>query len=270
MRLWALCGLAALCGVARGEVAATGVVVRVVERTGGALFEQALAHPATLDAVPTIKASAPLVVDFGARGADGAAVELDQALVSLQHADTGAEAVFAARPAKGGQYRASVAPKDIRRQLGSAPGRYRVALVLGSFEHGGLVYELGVADVAGKARPAPRPALGPKPEIHHRFAEPQRMPNAAVSVLFAALVAAPLAGLLGAWARLGVNVANLKRERAGSLAFMALVSTYMALAAAYWVGIRLLPMLGYTLALALPTYLVGQYALSRRIEWSHE
>ncbi|KAJ1736171.1 hypothetical protein LPJ61_000130 [Coemansia biformis] len=264
--LGALCGL--LCGLASGEVMAANVVVRVLERTGDAQFEQALAYPAALSTVPKVRLSTPLTVTFDAQTAGGAAVQLDRAAVSLQHAETGAEVAFAAQRSKGGPYRASISRADFRRHLGPAPGRYSVTLVLGSFEHGGLAYELGAIDVVGKqgkqgkARLA---ALGPRPEIRHRFADPQRMPSAAVSLAFAGLVAAPLGVLLRTWARLGVNAANLKHEPAGALVFMGLVATYMALAVAYWVGGRLLPTLGYALALALPTYLAGQHALSRRI-----
>ncbi|KAJ2803379.1 proteasome regulatory particle base subunit [Coemansia helicoidea] len=262
--LGALCGL--LAGAVRGEVVAANVVVRVLERTGDALVEQALTYPAALPDVPTVKASTPLIVAFDAQTADGAPLQLDHAVLSLHHAETGAEVAFAAQRAKGGQYKASIPRKEFRRHLASAPGRYTLALVLGSFEHGGLVYELGAVDVAGKRAGPRRAALGPKLEIRHRFADPQRMPSAAVSLAFAGLVAAPLAGLAHVWARLGVNASNLKREAAGSAAFMALVAAYMALAVAYWVGGRLLPTLGYVLALALPTYLAGQRALSRRIE----
>ncbi|KAJ2345183.1 hypothetical protein GGH91_002622 [Coemansia sp. RSA 2671] len=92
------------------------------------------------------------------------------------------------------------------------------------------------------------------------------MPNAAVSLVFSCAVVGLLVGLLAVWARLGVNVGNLQKEALGSVGFLGLVAAYVGLAVAYWVGVKLFPTLAYALVLALPTFVTGRYALSKRIQ----
>ncbi|KAJ1816960.1 proteasome regulatory particle base subunit [Coemansia sp. RSA 2598] len=257
-----------LAGTCSAAISTSNVVVKAMERTGDKLFEKKLVYPRAFENGPTISASTPFSVSFDAASdKTSKALRLDQAFVSFRNAETGDEVAFAAKAGKAGSYRMDMTRKQFRSHLATAPGTYAVALVLGSFDEGGLFYHLGEVQVAGKRRSsASDVSYGPRPEIHHRFADPQRMPNVLLSLVFAGLVAAPLLALAGVWARLGVNADNLAKEPAGSTAFMVLVAAYMALAIAYWIGVRLLPTLAYMLALALPTYLVGQYALNRRIQ----
>ncbi|KAJ2007662.1 proteasome regulatory particle base subunit [Coemansia thaxteri] len=275
---WAAVGLglaSLLSSAVSGTVTAKGVVVKVLERTGDKLFEQRLEYPNTLGKSPEIRSTTPLSISFDVLGGDGttAPLRLDQAFVSFQHATTGSEVALPAKIGTKGSFKLDVSRKQFRQHFDAAPGKYNVALVLGSFAEGGLLYKLGdVHMVAGsgsaksKVAAGSKGVYGPKAEIQHRFAEPQRMPRAVVSLAFTGLVAAPLVALFGAWARLGVNFSNLQREPVGSVAFMGLVTAYLGLAIAYWVGVRLFPTLAYALALALPTYLTGQYALTKRIQ----
>ncbi|KAJ2359386.1 proteasome regulatory particle base subunit [Coemansia sp. RSA 2618] len=273
---WALAGLCTVASLlsttVSGSVLAKNVVVKVMERTGDKLFEEALKYPATLDTVPKVKATTPLVITFDSQTVDDASLALDQAVVSFQHVDTKEEIMLPARAVKGsGSYKMDISRKSFRIHFSPAPGVYNIALVLGSFEEGGLFYDLGnVEMVAAKGAKTKKPAAvyGPKPEIQHRFAEPQKMPNILVSLFFTGLVAVPFIGLLAVWAHLGVNADNLQLEPVGSVVFMGLVAAYIALAIAYWIGVKLFPALTYVLVLALPTYLAGQYALSKRIEKS--
>ncbi|KAJ1841533.1 proteasome regulatory particle base subunit [Coemansia sp. RSA 2708] len=271
---WALVGVCAvaslLSGAASGSVVAKNVVVKVMERTGDKLFEQTLKYPATLDTVPKVKATTPLVITFDSLTTNDTLLSLDQAMVSFQRAGTEDDVALLARSAKGaGSYKMDISRKNYRRYFSSAPGIYSVALVLGAADHGGLFYELGNIEMVGSKGAKPKtPAVvyGPKPEIHHRFSEPQKMPNVFLSLIFTGLAVAPLVVLVGGWAQMGVNLNKLQLEPVGSVVFMGLVATCMVLAIAYWVGIKLFPTLAYALALALPTYLAGQYALSKRIE----
>ncbi|KAI9501899.1 proteasome regulatory particle base subunit [Coemansia spiralis] len=277
--LWA--GSGALClfalllciSAVHGELVAENINVKVMERTGDKLFEKMLKHQESLKGVPKITATTPLSVSFDVVNADKKAIDLDQAFVSFRNTNTGEEIAFVAKKAKRGSYKMDLSRKNFRTHFSSAPGSYDIALVLGSFTDGGLFYKLGDIEIGGNSAAAKRKqqqkmdaAYGPKPEIRHRFAEPQRMPSALVSLAFTAAVVALLVALFCVWSRLGVNAANLKKESTGSVVFMALITAYMGLAIAYWVGVKLFPTLAYTLALALPTYLAGQYALSRRMQ----
>ncbi|KAJ1668468.1 proteasome regulatory particle base subunit [Coemansia sp. RSA 1646] len=252
-----------------GDLLAQNVKVKVMERTGDKLFDQQLSGPGTLEGAPKISATTPLSITFDVvtAGTEQEAATVDQAFVSLHNLATGDEVGLVAKQTKRGSYKMDLSRKNFRTHFSSAPGTYNAALILGSFTDGGVFYELGDIIIAGKEKQKRDVAVyGAKPEIRHRFSDAQKMPNAAVSLAFTAAAVAPLVVLLGAWARLGVNAADLKKEAVGSVAFMGLVSAYMALAMAYWVGVKLFPTLAYALALALPTYLAGQYALSRRIQ----
>ncbi|KAJ2800173.1 proteasome regulatory particle base subunit [Coemansia guatemalensis] len=258
----------ALSSLVSGTVVVSNIKVRVMERTGDKIFEQRVEQPNTLDSAPKVKASTPLVVTFDAQDQDGKALRLDQAMVSLQHVETKEEVALAARTVAEGSYKMDITRKDFRRHFAAASGQYHVALELGAFSSGGAEYEIGNIEMAGGSK-ARRPApvtYGPKPEIHHRFADAQQMPNIVVSLAFTVLTAAPLVVLLRTWAGLGVNIDGLRQEMAGSVVFMGLIAAYMGLAIAYWVGLKLFPTLAYVLALAPPTYLAGQRALSKRIE----
>ncbi|KAJ2134839.1 proteasome regulatory particle base subunit [Coemansia sp. RSA 518] len=271
---WALVGLCAVVGLlgttANATVVAKNVVVKVMERTGDKLFEKALEYPATLDTVPKIKATTPLIITFDSQTVNDTSLVLDQALVSFQHVDTKNEVALPARAVKSTEsYKMDVSRKNFRLHFSSAPGVYNVALVLGSFKQGGLFYDLGNVEMVapkGTKEKKHEVAYGPKPEIHHRFAEPQKMPNILVSLFFTGLVVVPFIGLLGGWAYLGVNADKLQMEPVGSVVFMGLIAAYITLAISYWIGVKLFPTLTYALVLALPTYLTGQYALSKRIE----
>ncbi|KAJ1880410.1 hypothetical protein LPJ57_002269 [Coemansia sp. RSA 486] len=251
-----------LCSAA---ITANNVVVKAMERTGDKLFENRLVYPQKFDDVPTISAATPFTVSFDAlNDATKKALKLDQAFVSFRNTDGGDEVAFAATMGKSGSYRLNVGRKQLRTHLTS--GQYAISLVLGSFADGGLFYHLGDVQVVGKQKKKNVVRYGRQPEIQHRFAEPQRMPNVVLSAVFALLVCVPLAGLVGVWVRMGVNVDNLAKESVGSTMLLAMVAAYMALAVAYWIGVRLIPTLAYVLVLALPTYLTGQYALNRRIQ----
>ncbi|KAJ2664752.1 proteasome regulatory particle base subunit [Coemansia sp. RSA 1200] len=268
--LWIVALLACISAVG-GELVVKNVNVRVLERTGDKIFDQMLNKPGVLEGVPKLSSTTPLSITFDVETDNKAAAELDQAFVSLRNPTTGNEVGVVAKKTKRGSYRMDLTRKTFRTHFSGSPGTYNAALVLGSFSNGGVFYGLGDIRIAGagkKKRQEEQGAsrYGPKPEIHHQFAEAQKTGSAVVSLAFTALVAAPLAGLVGAWIRLGVNGANLKKEAAGSVAFVGLVAAYVVLAGAYWVGVKLFPTLAYALVLAPPTYLAGQYALSRRIQ----
>ncbi|KAJ2414751.1 proteasome regulatory particle base subunit [Coemansia sp. IMI 209128] len=253
-----------------GAIVAKDISIKVVDRTGDKLFGKQLEYPATFDKVPKIQSTTPLSISFKAETISGP-LRLDQALVSFQHTATGNEVALPAKAmGKSGVYKMEVTRKQFRKHFDAAPGKYNLALVLGSHAEGGLLYKLG--DVfMGESSPKSQasvasPGYGPREEIGHRFAEAQRMPNAAVSLVFSCAVVGLLVGLLAVWARLGVNVGNLQKEALGSVGLLGLVAAYVGLAVAYWVGVKLFPTLAYALVLALPTFVTGRYALSKRIQ----
>ncbi|KAJ2162898.1 hypothetical protein GGF46_000281 [Coemansia sp. RSA 552] len=249
--------LAAVLAMAVRAVA-VDVDVRVTERTGDVVFSEHLDNSAGLSSNPRVGATDALAISFTA-GKEKA----DAAYVSFRRdGEVPREVALAAQRKGDGVYRLDVTRRVFRKYFGGAGGTYDVALVVGSFAHGGAEVKVGRIEMGGK-HTSPAPRYGPRPEIHHRFAPPQRMPNVAVSLAFTALSVLALAALAQAWRRMGANVAGVRSDAAG-MGLLALVAVYMALAVAYWVRLRLLTALPWALALAPPTYAVGQYALSRR------
>ncbi|KAJ1965883.1 proteasome regulatory particle base subunit [Dipsacomyces acuminosporus] len=255
-----------------GKVVTRNVNVKVMERTGDKLFEKSLEYPKAFTQTPKVKSNTPLTVTFDALTGDDKPLGLDQAFVSFQHTETGNEVAFPAKMSKKGSYKMDLTRRLYRRNFGGASGTYNIALILGSFEEGGLYYKLGNINISPAVKAAARGSSAQevkyeaKEEIHHKFADPQKMPNVGVSLVFTAMVVAPLLALFATWAKLGVNTRNLKKEPVGSAVFLGLIAVYMSLAIAYWIGLKLFPTLTYAIFLALPTYMAGQYALSKRIE----
>ena len=75
-----------------------------------------------------------------------------------------------------------------------------VSLILGSFVHDPVTFDLFDLYVPASATPAAHPdeaSFYPQPPIAHTFRPEQRLPPKVVSAFFAALVLAPWAALLG-------------------------------------------------------------------------
>ncbi|KAJ2883666.1 proteasome regulatory particle base subunit [Coemansia aciculifera] len=262
---WALAVLS--LGVVSGAIVAKDVSIKVVDRDGSMLFDKKLSYPKTFSQTPKVKSSTPLSISFKAEtaGSQEQLKQLDQALVSFQHTTTGHEVGLAAKASKSGEFKMEMTRAQFRKHFDLAPGTYNVALVLGSHsdEDGGVLYKLGNVHMEGSSKNGGKAAksvvYGAREEIQHQFGSPQRMPNAAVSLAFSGVVVAPLVLLLVVWARLGVNVAGVQWE---GVVFLGAVAAYVGLAVSYWVGVKLFPTLAYALALALPTFVSGRYALS--------
>lgn len=238
------------------------------ERTGDTIFDQTLAYPKTFTQPLTLQPTTPLTLTFDARLSDNhQAVELDQAMVSFQQLSTGADVAIPVKMTKDvGSYKLSLTRKLFRKCF-TQSGTYNMALVVGSPEEtNGVLYELGEVEVKAISTNANKnlntKKYGKKDEIRHQFGAPQKMPNLGISLIFIALVCVPLVVLVAVWMGLGANLSNLPKEPMGAV-FLGLVGAYMGLAVGYWVGIKLFPTLAYCLVLAMPTYLVGQYALGQ-------
>lgn len=219
--------------------------------------------------------------------AGGAAAAPHQVFVRFTHAVTGLDTFFVAAPkhSGGGGGEGGVGEFSVSISLGEESatflqrsGAYGVAILVGGPLVSPPVLEnLGAIDLdfpVVKARDWPiyaRPllhdtdvALGPLPEKHHTFRQPELRPPAAVSLLFTILVMAPLAGLAYGMRWGGANLGRLPKAGAGRawcVAYQACMVSVVLLFATYWLALTMAYTLQVLSVLSLVTTFTGRKAL---------
>lgn len=160
-----------------------------------------------------------------------------------------------------------------------------VSLLLGSFEHSPVKYELFDLFLP-ESQTAPEHELEhtfhPQPEIHHTFRPEQKVPPKFISAVGAALVLSPWVVLLGLvrerslfscsiltvdpqWAYVQPSVPHL--FSVNILPFIATLGAFEGLLFWYWVDLKLGQVLLYGGILGLFTATAGKQALATRADW---
>lgn len=239
---------------------------------GGAKDQTATAtFPGLSPTALTLGAKQTLRVTFAVRdkAQPKRAVGVAQAMVRLAHAETGRDFVFVAKSvdAAAGSYAAELYldAKSVE-ALGRQSGVWRLELLLGdSFVEQAVQWHVADATLSFKGAPLPTPFAAHQslPTIAHKFREPSRRPPRIVSLVFAALVLAPLVALLlVALPRLGVNLGAAPSNLVAAVAFHALLGAVLVLYSLYFFKLNMLQTLTYLAALGLPLLLVGRSLLS--------
>ncbi len=210
-----------------------------------------------------------------------AAAAPHQVFVRFTHAGTGLDTFFVAAPVDGapaGEFSVSVSLAEESQTFLQRSGPHEVtALVGGPLVTPPISARLGLIDLRfpeAKERKWPiyaRPllhetdvSLGPLPEKHHTFREPEVRPHAGVSLLFTALALAPLAGLVSGVRRGGMNLRRLPAAGAGRAwcaAYQACMVGVVLLFVAYWAALTMAYTLRVLAVLSLVTTLTGRKAL---------
>lgn len=216
----------------------------------------------------------------GVAAAVGAAAP-HQVFVRFTHAETGLDTFFVAAPVDGGEageFSVSVSLGEESQTFLQRSGAYEVtALVGGPLVMPPVLEKLGLIKLQfpdAKERKWPiyaRPllhetdvSLGPLPEKHHTFREPEVRPHAGVSLLFTVLALAPLAGLALGMRRGGANLRRLPAAgvgRAWCAAYQACMVGVVVLFATYWAALTMAYTLRVLAVLSLVTTLTGRKAL---------
>lgn len=216
----------------------------------------------------------------------GASAATHQVFVRFTHALTGLDTFFVAAPGPDGgssgrgvsKYFVSISLGEESATFLQRSGAYKVAVLVG----GPLVTppsmeELGVIDLdfpVSKERHWPiysrallhetDVALGPLPEKHHTFREPEVRPPMGVSLLFAGLVLAALAALGHGLRLVGANLGRVPDGVVGKawcVAFQAGLAGIVALFVTYWVALTMTYMMQVLAVLSLVTTFTGRKAL---------
>lgn len=220
----------------------------------------------------------------GVTGAAAAAPPPHQVFVRLTHVETGLDTFFVAAPVEGdgskvaSEFAASVSLGEESQTFLQRSGTYGVTVLVG----GPLVMppvsvELGAMELLfpeAKERKWPIYArallhetdvsLGPLPEKHHTFREPEVRPHAGVSLLFTILALVPLAGLGYGMRRGGANLERLPSAgtgRAWCAAYQACMLGIILLFATYWAALTMAYTLRVLAVLSVATTLTGRKAL---------
>lgn len=227
-----------------------------------------------------------LHVGFSLEG--GAAAAPHQAFVRFTHAMTGLDTFFVAAPDHSGsgggsggalgRFAVSVALGEETGTFLQRSGAYNVAVIVGGpLVTPPVLERLGVIDLdfpVVKAKDWPiyarallhetDVALGPLPEKHHTFREPETRPPAGVSLLFTALVLAPLFCLVYGLRRGGADLRKLPSGgwgRAWCGAYQACMVSIVLLFVTYWAALTMAYTLQVLAILSLVTTCTGRKAL---------
>ncbi|CAM9351050.1 unnamed protein product [Ectocarpus fasciculatus] len=221
----------------------------------------------------------------GAAAADGAggSAAPHQVFVCFTHVETGMDTFFVAAPLGGGEassseFAVSVSLGEESQTFAQRSGEYAVTALVG----GPLVappiserlgsMRLGFSEAKERKWPIyARPllhetdvSLGPLPEKHHTFREPEVRPHAGVSLLFTALVLTPLAGLAFGMRRGGADLRRLPAAGAGRAwcaAYQACMVGVVLLFVTYWATLTMAYTLRVLAVLSLVTTVTGRKAL---------
>ncbi|CAM9746004.1 unnamed protein product [Ectocarpus sp. 4 AP-2014] len=216
----------------------------------------------------------------GGGGGGSAAAAPHQVFVCFTHVETGRDTFFVAAHLGGeaSEFAVSVSLGEESQTFAQRSGEYAVTALVGGplvtppiSERLGSI-RLGFSEAKERKWPIyARPllhetdvSLGPLPEKHHTFREPEVRPHAGVSLLFTALVLAPLAGLAYGMRRGGADLRRLPAAGAGRAwcaAYQACMVGVVLLFVTYWATLTMAYTLRVLAVLSLVTTVTGRKAL---------
>lgn len=167
------------------------------------------------------------------------------------------EIIFVAEPDSNKIYKLDV---NLAAEL-SHSSSFQLELILGdSVISNPLRWNLGSLDVNLNVREsAKKTTLGPKPEIKHLFRPAEKRPPETVSLLFTALVLAPLLLLLILWLKIGINFGNFTTL---SIPFHAGFGAILYLFGLFWWKLDMFTTCAWLIPIGSFTFLAGQKLLS--------
>lgn len=156
-------------------------------------------------------------------------------------------------------------------------GLYSIELIIGdAFMSNSFNWNLGDIQLKFSQEPvfnSKDNARALRPEIVHKFREPEKRPPRLISDLFSLLCIAPLLILLIIWSKLRVNISNFPFSLS-ALGFHLGFGAILALYGIFWLQLNMFDTIRYLIPLALFTFLCGNRLLralaSRKSESSEK
>lgn len=142
----------------------------------------------------------------------GKPITVHQAFILLIHKESGEEIIFVAEQDSTKNYKFDMDVGARSADFGRRSGLYSLELIVGdasiSNSFRWLIADVQIKFSSDSPAAEVKAVKGPRPEIEHKFREPENRPPRFFSDLFAGLCAAPLVILFLIWGRLKVNISN--------------------------------------------------------------
>ncbi|KAF0688625.1 Aste57867_19798 [Aphanomyces stellatus] len=242
---------------------------------------ESLAPGSKLTAVPALESASgdTFAVDVSLT-APGSSMPLlaHQAFLRFTHRATNVDTTFILAPRSHNQLVTTVHIGSESHTFSYLSGIHDMQLIFGDamFENA-IVWDIGAVDLTLGAAPIPPPlplytkpllhesdvTLHALPEITHVMRPPAPRPPAALSMVFTALVLAPLVGFVFFLHQHGAALSKFPSGVGAlwSIGFLASVAAILGLYVTYWVQLTMLDTLGYLGVLAPVAFLCGHQAL---------
>ncbi|XP_059158933.1 dolichyl-diphosphooligosaccharide--protein glycosyltransferase subunit 2-like isoform X2 [Physella acuta] len=226
-----------------------------------------LVHPSKAATVIEADYHQKIVMKFQLKDkTSGQLMTAHQAFIRMTNIETKQEIIFVTESDNSLTSKFDLDVGASAKEFGSASGKYSMELIVGDavIEN---PFSWLVADVSITFAESSEPAAdstnqyAKKPEIKHKFNEPEKRPPATVSLAFTALVLLPLLILLVLWIRIGVNISNFPVSLS-AIGFHVCLAAIFGLYYCYWIKLNMFQTLRWLGILAVPTFFFGNRLLS--------
>lgn len=198
----------------------------------------------------------------------GTLITPHQAFIRFEHRASGQDIVFVAEADKTSTYKfevdLSVAGKD---QFQSNSGLYSMSLIVGDATIANPVLwnfsdvTLKLGEDSAKSQSAMETLYAQKPEIQHKFREPEKRPPTVVSQAFTVACIMPLVAVLIAWKSIGANLNGLSLAPKNIIFHLGLGGIFV-LYYMFWVKLNMFETVQYLFGIGALTFVFGNRVLS--------
>jgi len=187
-----------------------------------------------------------------------------QAFVKLSHAASNAEIVYVAESNSKKQYTFELDMNTAVQDFNSKSGKYSLTVIIGdaviSNPTAWLAAELDIK-LPEEEKTKEAGMFEVKPEIIHKFREPEARPATVVSNTFALLCLVPVLLMLGLWLKIGINCSNFSFSPAAVGFHIGLASIFV-LYFYFWLELDMFATVKYLSCIGLVTFLCGNSLLA--------
>ncbi|GFN95846.1 dolichyl-diphosphooligosaccharide--protein glycosyltransferase subunit 2 [Plakobranchus ocellatus] len=226
-----------------------------------------LAHPNKAASILEADYHQKIVMKFQLKDkTSGQLMTAHQTFVRLTNRDTKQEIIFVTESDSTLTNKFDLDVGTNAKEFGYKSGKYTMELIVGDavIEN---PFSWTVADVSltfpegGAAKKDQVDQYAKKPEIKHKFNEPEKRPPASLSLAFTGLVLAPFLILIILWFRIGVNISDFP-PTLSAIGFHLCLGGIFVLYYFYWIQLNMFETLRYLGILAIPTFFFGNRLLS--------
>ena len=227
-------------------------------------------HPNKFGTVLEVDHHHKLTLKFSVKDKDTKEkIKVHQAFVTLVNEKSGAEIVFVAEPSSANVYTFELDVSARSKDFAGVSGKYQMKMIIGdAVISNPLSWNVADVKITFAEGPAPTKSedvVGKKPEIKHKFREPEKRPPAVVSNAFTLLCLAPLVVLFAAWAKLGVNISAFPFSLS-SIGFHAGLGAIFTLYFYFWLNMNMFTTMKYLIMVGVVTFLCGNSMLAKIAE----